>query len=71
MKRGYSREFPSTGGRLVTIQIDAVSPALRRRVKEQAKREGVSVRTLVLRWLTNWVEGRRPDEEPPAEGEAR
>lgn len=56
-KRGYSREFP-TGGPLARrrrLDIDWVPPALLRAAKQKAKRTGVSLRVVVLRYLQAWV----------------
>jgi hypothetical protein len=53
-KRGYSREFPvpKDGRRYL---LDHIPPQLWRQVKQKAKREGVSVRTLILRLLKSWL----------------
>lgn len=55
-KRGYSTEFPTDQSKRVKLEIDWVPPALARRVKAKAKREGVSLRTLILRLLTQWLQ---------------
>jgi hypothetical protein len=56
-KRGYAREFETTlePERRRTIMADRVEPAFYRAVKAKAKREGVSLRTLVLRLLKDWL----------------
>jgi predicted HicB family RNase H-like nuclease len=54
-KREYSREFtPRTETRKQFV-IDRVPPTLHARVMAKAKREGVSVRALVLRYLESWT----------------
>jgi len=57
-KRGYSREFPTGGSNRKKLEIDWVPPALLRDAKLKAKREGVSLRALILGWLKAWVEGK-------------
>lgn len=54
-KRGYSNEFPTDQSKRVKLEIDWVPPDLARRVKAKAKREGVSLRTLILRLLRDWL----------------
>lgn len=55
-KRGYSDEFPTTRETRVYFMLDKIPPALWIRVKAKAKREGVSLRTLILGWCKDWVE---------------
>lgn len=55
-KRGYSREFTPKTERRVMLTIDRIPPTLYARVKAKAKREGVSLRSLVLRWLEQWAD---------------
>ena len=57
-KRGYSREFPldKTGPRR-RLEVDWAPPGLLRDAKRKAKREGTSLRTLVLGWLQRYVRG--------------
>jgi hypothetical protein len=55
-KRGYSGEFPSTREKRVYFMLDKIPPALWIRVKAKAKREGVSLRALILGWCKEWVE---------------
>lgn len=55
-KREYSRDFSSTRKKRVYFMLDKIPPALWIRVKAKAKREGVSLRALILRWLTDWIE---------------
>jgi hypothetical protein len=53
-KRGYSDEFPTTGKTARSL-LDYIPVGLWRSVKAKAKREGVSVRTLILRLLKRWL----------------
>ena len=59
VKRGYSREFTPRSGRRVQLVIDRVPPMLYEVVKAKAKREGVSLRSLVLGLLKHWVTDNR------------
>lgn len=54
-KRGYSREFTPKTERRVTLTIDRVPPTLLDAFKAKAKREGVSMRALVLRLIQQWL----------------
>ncbi len=54
-KREYSKDFTPRTGRRVMLTIDRIPPTLYERVRSKAKREGVSLRALVLRWLEEWV----------------
>jgi len=53
-KRGYSREFPipEQGKRYL---LDHIPPKFWREVRVKARREGVSLRTLILRLLKGWL----------------
>jgi hypothetical protein len=53
--RGYSGDFPSVNSRRVAFTVDKIPPALWLRVRAKAKREGVSLRSLVLHWCEEWV----------------
>lgn len=56
--RGYSREFTPTGeGR--EFKIDRIPEGFWYRVKLKARREGVSLRALVLTFLREWLRPRR------------
>ena len=55
-KRQYSRDFTPKTERRVQMVIDRIPPTLYDAVKAKAKREGVSLRALVLGWLKEWVE---------------
>jgi hypothetical protein len=41
----------------VYFMLDKIPPALWIRVKAKAKREGVSLRSLILGWCREWVDG--------------
>lgn len=53
-KRGYSDEFPTTG-KTARYLLDHIPAGLWRQVRAKAKREQVSVRTLLLRLLKDWL----------------
>lgn len=53
-KRGYSREFTPKTTRRVQLLIDRIPPTLFNAAKAKAKREGVSLRALILGWLKDW-----------------
>ena len=55
MKRGYSRSFPRDTSQRAQLSIDYVPPSLLATAKAKAKREGVSLRALILGWLKEWV----------------
>lgn len=54
-KRGYSREFTPKTARRVALTIDRIPPTLFDAAKAKAKREGISLRALILGWLKEWV----------------
>ena len=54
--RSYSREFTPRSARRERIEIDRIPPTLADAIKAKAKREGISLRALVLGWLKAWVE---------------
>lgn len=54
-KRGYSRDFTPRTERRVTLTIDRIPPTLLNAAKAKAKREGVSIRSTVLRLLREWL----------------
>ena len=58
-RRGYSDAYPTTGARRVTFTIDRIPPALWARVQGKAKRDGVSLRALVLGWCDEWSTDKR------------
>lgn len=55
-KRGYSRDFTPKTERRVQFMIDRVPPTLLDAARAKAKREGISLRALVLGWLKEWVD---------------
>jgi predicted HicB family RNase H-like nuclease len=55
-KRGYSREFTPKTERRVRFEIDRIPPTLWDRVQAKAKRQGVSLRALILTLLTKWLD---------------
>lgn len=59
-KRGYSREFTPKTDRRIMLTIDRIPPTLYDAAKAKAKREGISLRALVLGWLKTWIDGRDP-----------
>lgn len=56
VKRGYSREFTPKTERRVQLMIDRVPPTLLNAARAKAKREGISLRALILGWLKDWTE---------------
>lgn len=54
-KRGYSDEFPTTG-KTHRYMLDYIPAGLWRSVRAKAKREQISVRTLILRLLSEWLQ---------------
>ena len=55
-KRGYSREFTPKTERRVRFEIDRIPPTLWERVQAKAKRQGISLRALILTLLTKWLD---------------
>lgn len=55
-KRGYSRDFTPRTERRCYLMIDKIPATLHDKVKAKAKREGVSLRSLVLGWLKDWAD---------------
>lgn len=56
MKRGYSRDFTPRTDTYGRYLLDKIPAQLWRDVKAKAKREGVSVRAVILGLLTRWLE---------------
>lgn len=54
-KRGYSREFRPHGDTGKRYLLDEIPAGLWARVRAKAKREGVSLRALILQLLTDWL----------------
>ena len=55
-KREYSRDFTPRTEKRHAIMVDKIPAVLYGKVKAKAKREGVSLRSLILRWLSEWIE---------------
>lgn len=55
--RGYSREFTPHTERRVTLTIDRIPPTMLDAAKAKAKRDGISLRALILGWLKEWTQG--------------
>lgn len=55
-KRGYSREFTPKTDRRIKIEVDRVPPTLNDAVRAKAKREGISLRALILGLLKDWLD---------------
>lgn len=55
-KRGYSYEFTPKSEKHGRYLLDKVPADLWRRVKAKSKREGISIRALLLGWLSKWVD---------------
>lgn len=54
-KRGYSRDFTPASEKHGRYLLDKIPADLWRRVRQKAKREGVSLRALILQLLTQWL----------------
>lgn len=54
-KRGYSREFKTYGDTGKRYLLDEIPAGLWASVKLKAKREGISIRALILKLLTEWL----------------
>ena len=57
-KRGYSKAFRPRAGTGRSYLLDKIPVSLWVAVQEKAKREGISIRALILTKLTNWLEER-------------
>lgn len=55
MKRGYSKEFRPHGETGKRYLLDQIPAGLWGDVKAKAKRDGVSIRALILTLLANWL----------------
>jgi len=55
MKRGYSRAFTPRTETYGRYLLDKIPAQLWRDVKAKAKRDGVSVRAVLLTALTDWL----------------
>ena len=54
-KRGYSREFKPHGDSGKRYLLDSIPAGLWADVKAKCKRDGVSIRALILQLLRQWV----------------
>jgi hypothetical protein len=54
--RGYSRDFALNGKPGTRYLLDSVPLALWTKARAKARREGLSMRALILHLLTDWVE---------------
>jgi hypothetical protein len=62
-KRAWSRDFTPRGTKTVHLHISNIPSTLRQKFKAKCRREGKSQRNLLLGWIRNWVEDRRPDDD--------
>lgn len=56
VKRGYSREFRPHGDTGKRYLLDKIPAGLWAEVKAKTKRQGVSIRALILTLLREWLE---------------
>jgi hypothetical protein len=62
-KRQWSKAFtPRSDKRGVALHVSNIPVTLKQKFAAKCRREGKSQRNLLLSWVRNWVEGRRPDE---------
>ena len=54
-KRGYSRDFAPPDERGKRYLLDKIPSALWRDVRAKAKRDGISLRALILTLLKDWL----------------
>ena len=66
-KREWNREFTPRGEKIVNLNVTGVPPTLRAKFRAKCRRVGKSQRNVLLSWVRNWVEDRRPDEDKPAD----
>jgi len=55
IKRGYSRDFTPHGDTGKRYLLDDIPAGLWSAVKTKAKRQGLSLRALILQLLTEWL----------------
>jgi hypothetical protein len=60
-KRGYSRDFKPHGDTGKRYLLDNIPAGLWTAVQAKAKREGVSMRALILRLLKDWLDASTPN----------
>lgn len=56
MKRGYSKDFTPRSDGYGRYLLDKIPATLWRDVKAKAKREGISVRAVILGALKRWLD---------------
>jgi hypothetical protein len=56
LKRGYSRDFTPHGDSGKRYLLDEIPAGLWSAVRAKAKRDGVSLRGLILRLLQDWLD---------------
>lgn len=56
MKRGYSKSFTPQSEGYGRYLLDKIPATLWRDVKAKAKRDGISIRALVLGQLRDWIQ---------------
>lgn len=72
-RRGYSDEFPSDQKPRTRYLLDFIPPKLWASVRKAATEDGISLRTLILRLLSQWLERRhkRPRKGTNDQGQRR
>jgi hypothetical protein len=65
MKRGYSREFTPASEKHGRYLLDKIPAEMWRRARQKAKREGVSMRALILGLLRQWLDGEAQLKDTP------
>lgn len=55
VKRGYSKAFTPHGDSGKRYLLDSIPAGLWADVKTKCKRDGISIRALILKLLTEWV----------------
>jgi hypothetical protein len=56
-KRGYSKDFTPHGDSGKRYLLDEIPAGLWADVKAKCKRDGISIRALILKLLTEWTQG--------------
>lgn len=63
VKRGYSREFRPHGATGKRYLLDDIPAGLWAAVRTKAKRQGISLRALILKLLKEWEARETPEEQ--------
>jgi hypothetical protein len=58
-RRGYSRAFTPGGSGHARYLLDKIPGPLWRHARAKALRQGLSMRALILHWLSEWLRGER------------